>query len=60
MQVLVLVVAAVASVVVYLLMRHPKMRRAQFQGWRAFGVAASLACAVGFFVVFVWLAFALQ
>ena len=33
-------------------MRYPAMRRPQFQGGRAFGVAVSLACAVGLFVVF--------
>jgi multisubunit Na+/H+ antiporter MnhB subunit len=57
---LVLIVVAVASVVVYLLMRRPEMRRPQFQGGRAFSVAVSLGCAVAVVVVFAWLAFVLQ
>ena len=43
---MVLMVAAVMAVVVYLLMRRPSMRRAQFQGGRAFSVAVSFGCAV--------------
>lgn len=50
-RVLALVVVAVASVVVYLLMRHPEMRRTQFRGGRAFSVGVSFACAVGLFSV---------
>lgn len=59
-QALVLVVAAVASTVVYLLMRHPGMRRPQFQGGRAFSIGVSLACALGLFVLFAALTWALQ
>ena len=57
---LVLLVVAVASVVVYLLMRHPGMRRRQFQGGRAFSVGVSLACALGLFVLFAALTWVLQ
>ena len=57
---LVLVVMAVASTVVYLLMRHPGMRRPQFQGRRAFSVGVSLACALGLFVLFAVLTRVLQ
>jgi hypothetical protein len=56
----VLAVMPVASVVVYLLMRHPGLRRPQFQGGRAFSVPMSLGCALAVFVVFAWLAFVLQ
>lgn len=56
----VLIVAAVASVVVFLLMRYPALRRAQFQNGRAFSVAMSFACAGTMFVVLAWLAFVLQ
>ena len=59
-RVLMLVVTAVASVVVYLLMRHPDLRRSQFQGGRAFGVGVSLACAVVLFAVFAVLTGLLQ
>jgi len=59
-RVLVLAVMVVASVVVYLLMRHPGLRRPQFQGGRAFSVSVSLACAVGLFVVFATLTWLLQ
>lgn len=54
-RVVVLAVLAVASVVVYLLMRHPGLRRPQFQGGRAFSRAVSFGCAVALFVVFAWL-----
>ena len=57
---LVLLVAAVMAVVVYLLMRRPSMRRAQFQGGRAFSPAVSFGCAAGLFVLLVWLAFTVQ
>lgn len=57
---LVLVVVAVASAVVYLLMRHPGMRRPQFQGGRGFSVGVSLACAIGLFVLFAVLSWLLQ
>jgi len=51
-QLLALAVVAVASVVVFLLMRFPELRRPQFRGGRAFPVPAALACALGVFVVF--------
>ena len=57
---MVLMVAAVMAVVVYLLMRRPSMRRAQFQGGRAFSPVVSFGCAAGLFVLLVWVAFALQ
>ena len=56
----VLLVAAVMAVVVYLLMRRPSMRRAQFQGGRAFSPVVSFGCAAGLFAFLVWIAFALQ
>lgn len=59
-QALVLVVMAVASTVVYLLMRHPGMRRPKFRGGRAFSVGTSLACALGLFVLFAALTWMLQ
>ena len=57
---MVLLVAVVASVVVYVLMRHPEMRRPQFQGGRAFSPVVSFGCAAGLFAFLVWIAFALQ
>ena len=57
---MVLVVAAVMTVVVYLLMRRPSMRRPQFQGGRAFSPVVSFGCAAGLFAFLVWIAFALQ
>jgi len=57
---LVLVVTAVASLVVYLLMRHPETRRPQFQSGRAFSVGLSLACALGLFALFAVLTWVLQ
>ena len=59
-QVLALVVTAVASVVVFLLMRYPQLRRPQFQGRRAFSVGVSLACALGVLAVFAFLIGRLQ
>jgi multisubunit Na+/H+ antiporter MnhB subunit len=59
-QVLALVVTAVASVVVFLLMRYPQLRRPQFQGRRAFSIGVSLACALGAFAVFAFLIWRLQ
>ena len=59
-QVLALVVTAVASIVVFLLMRYPQLRRPQFQGRRAFSVGVSLACALGVFAVFAFLIWRLQ
>jgi hypothetical protein len=50
----------VASTVVYLLMRHPGMRRPQFRNERAFSVGVSLACALGLFVLFAVLTRVLQ
>jgi multisubunit Na+/H+ antiporter MnhB subunit len=58
--VLALVVTAVASVLVFLLMRYPQLRRPQFQGRRAFSVGVSLACALGVFAVFAFLIWRLQ
>lgn len=52
-QALALLAVAVASVVLFLVMRYPSMRRPQFQDGRAFSVGTSLACALGVFVVFV-------
>jgi hypothetical protein len=46
-RVLVPAVTLVASVVVYLLMRHLELRRPQFEGGRVFFVSVSLTCAVG-------------
>ncbi len=57
---LVLVVAALASTVVYLLMRHPGMRRVQYRDRRAFSVGVSLACALALFVVLAALTWMLQ
>jgi multisubunit Na+/H+ antiporter MnhB subunit len=57
---LALVVTAVASVVVFLLMRYPQLRRPQFQGRRAFTVGVSLACALGVLAVFAFLIWRLQ
>jgi len=59
-QVLALFVTAVASVVLFLVMRYPAMRRSQFQGGRAFSVTTSLACALGVFAVFAFLILRLQ
>jgi len=59
-QGLALVVTAVASIVVFLLMRYPPLRRLQFQGRRAFSVGVSLACALGVFAVFAFLIWRLQ
>jgi multisubunit Na+/H+ antiporter MnhB subunit len=59
-QGLALVVTAVASIVVFLLMRYPPLRRLQFQGLRAFSVGVSLACALGVFAVFAFLIVRLQ
>jgi hypothetical protein len=58
--VLALFVTAVASVVVFLLMRYPSLRRPQFQGGRAFSVAASLTCALGLFALLAALTWMLQ
>lgn len=50
---------ATASVVVFLLMRHPSLRRSQFQNGQSFSFGTSLACALGLFVggasLFWWL-----
>ncbi len=54
-QALALAVVTVASVVVFLLMRNPQLRRPQFRGGRAFPVSVALACALGVFVVFSFL-----
>ena len=54
-QLMALAVVAVASVVVFLLMRYPQLRRPQFRGGRAFPVPVALGCALGVFVVFSFL-----
>jgi len=54
-QVLALVVTAVASGVVFLLMRYPQLRRPQFQNGRRFSFGLALACALGVFAVFAFL-----
>jgi hypothetical protein len=59
-QVLAVFVTAVASGVVFLLMRYPQLRRPQFQGRRAFSVGVSLACALGVFAAFAFLILRLQ
>jgi hypothetical protein len=53
-------VIAVASVVLFLLMRYPQLRRPQFQGGRVFSFGFSLACALGLFAVFAFLIVRLQ
>jgi len=45
-QLLALAVVAVASVVVFLLMRYPQLRRPQFLGELSFPVSVALACAL--------------
>lgn len=55
-----LAVLAVASAVVFLLMRYPGLRREPFQRGRAFSTGLSLACAIGLFAVFGGLAWWLQ
>jgi hypothetical protein len=59
-QVLALFVTALASVVVFLLMRYPRWRRPQFQDGRKFSIGLSLACALGVFAVFALLILRLQ
>ncbi len=59
-QVLALSVTAVASVVLFLTMRYPQLRRPQFQGGRRFSIGLSLACALGVFAVFAFLIVRLQ
>ena len=59
-QVLALFVTAVASVVVYLLMRYPQLRRPQFQNGRRFSIGLSLAPALGVFAVRAFLILRLQ
>jgi len=58
-QVLALSGVAVACVILFLMMRHPQLRRPQFQNGRRFSIGFSLACALGVFVVYtlmiVWL-----
>ena len=54
-QLMALAVVAVASVVVFLLMRYPELRRPQFRERRTFPVPVALACALGVFVVFSFL-----
>jgi hypothetical protein len=57
---MVLLVAAVACVVVFLLMRYPHLRRPQFQGGRAFSSAVSFCSAAVLFALLAWLAFAVE
>ncbi len=59
-QVLSLGVTVVASVVMFLVMRYPQLRRPQFQGGRSFSIGFSLACALGVFAVFAYLIVLLQ
>ena len=57
---MVLIVAAVACAVLFLVMRYPQLRREQFQGGRAFSWPVSLGCALTIYSFFVWLAFTRQ
>ncbi len=59
-QVLALVVTAVAAVVVFLVMRYPSLRRPQFQSRRSFSIGVSLVCALALFVVLAALTWMLQ
>jgi hypothetical protein len=59
-QVLALAVVAMASVVVFLVMHYPALRRPQFQSRRRFSIGLSLACALGVFAVFAFLIVRLQ
>ena len=59
-HVLALSVTAVASLVVFLLMRYPGLRRPQFRSGQRFSAGVSLACALGIFVVYAALTWWLQ
>jgi len=59
-QVLALFVTAVASVVVFLVMRYPALRRPQCRNGRRFSIGFSLACALGVLAVFEFLIVRLQ
>jgi len=57
---LALSVTTVASVVLFLVMRYPQLRRPQFGGGRAFSFRLSLACALGVLAVFAFLILRVQ
>jgi hypothetical protein len=59
-RVVALSVVAVASVVVFLLMRYPGLRRPQFRGGRTFSTGTALAGALGVFAVYAFLIWWLQ
>jgi hypothetical protein len=48
----ILVVGSVASVIVFLLMRYPRLRREQFQQGRAFSLRISALGALAVFALF--------
>lgn len=52
-------VAVLASLVVFLVMRFPQLRRPQFRQSGAFSMPVSAACAVGVFAL-LWLASRIQ
>jgi hypothetical protein len=51
-QVLSLGIAVVASVVLFLVLRYPQLRRPQFQDGRSFSASFSLVCALAVFAVY--------
>ena len=59
-QVLSLGITAVASVVLFLVLRYPQLRRPQFQDGRSFSTGFSLVCALAVFAVFALLIVRLQ
>ena len=56
-SVLILAVAAIVAVTVFLLMRFPNLRRAQFRHYRAFSLRTALACSAAVFGVIALLYF---
>ena len=48
-SVLILAVAAIVALTVFLLMRFPNLRRAQFRQYRAYSNRTALACAMAVF-----------
>ena len=55
-KILILGVGLVASLVVYLLMRHPQLRREQFRNRAPFSISAALLCAAAVLGLFAFMA----
>jgi hypothetical protein len=56
-SVLILAVAAIVALTVFLLMRFPNLRRAQFRQYRAFSTRMAFVCATAVFGVIALLFF---